>query len=123
MVLNSIRVQNFHYLMVAWVKMSLVLGVDMSLSLHFDNKGEDILILGRGPTQGLDDTTLIAEAKYSIYFSTSNKNCCLSLHYNGGNNFYLLMLQKCINSGDVSANNMKKKKKNRIKWVCVQFFC
>ena len=34
----------------------------MSSSVHFDNKKE-ILILGKGPTQGLDDTTLNAEKK------------------------------------------------------------
>ena len=35
----------------------------MSSSVHVDNKGKDILTLGKGPTQGLDDTTLTAEAK------------------------------------------------------------
>ena len=34
----------------------------MNLSVHIDNKKKDISILGEGPTQGLDDTTLIAEA-------------------------------------------------------------
>ena len=29
---------------------------------------KDILILGQGPTQGLDDTTLTAETKYPINF-------------------------------------------------------
>ena len=29
----------------------------MSSSLHVDNKGKDILLLGEGTTQGLDDTT------------------------------------------------------------------
>ena len=29
----------------------------MSSSLHVDNKWRDILILGEGTTQGLDDTT------------------------------------------------------------------
>ena len=38
----------------------------MSSSVHDDNKGKDILILGEGPTQRLDDTTLTAEAKYPI---------------------------------------------------------
>ena len=38
----------------------------MSSSLHIDDKKRDILILGRGPVQGLDDTTLTAEAKYSF---------------------------------------------------------
>ena len=35
---------------------------DMSSSVHVDNKKKDILILGKGPIQGLDDTTLIAKA-------------------------------------------------------------
>ena len=42
----------------------IVFGADMSSSVHIDNKKKDILILGKGPTKGLDDTTLIAEAQY-----------------------------------------------------------
>ena len=59
----------------------------MSSSVHTDNKKKDILILGKGPTQGLDDTTLTSEAQYSISFSKSNRKFCLSLHYNGRNSF------------------------------------
>ena len=40
----------------------------MSSSVHVDNKGKDILILGERPTQGLDDTALTTETKYSINF-------------------------------------------------------
>ena len=47
----------------------------------FDNKNKYILIVAKGPTQGLDDTTLTAEAEYSIKF------CFLSLHGNGSNSF------------------------------------
>ena len=36
-------------------------GKNVSSSVHVDNKGKDILILGEGPTQRLDDTTLTAE--------------------------------------------------------------
>ena len=36
-------------------------GVDMSSSVHVDSKKKDILILGKGPTQKLDGTTLTAE--------------------------------------------------------------
>ena len=46
--------------------------IDMSLSVHIDNKRKDILILGEGPTQGLDDTTLAAKAKHPINFTQSN---------------------------------------------------
>ena len=34
----------------------LIFGVDMSFSAHIDNKKEDILVLGKGPTQGLEHT-------------------------------------------------------------------
>ena len=51
--------------------------------MHVDNKGKDILILGEGPTQRLDDTTLTAEAKCPINFTESNRRLVLSLHYNG----------------------------------------
>ena len=33
----------------------------MSSSVHIDNKGKDILIIGKGPLQELDDTTLTAK--------------------------------------------------------------
>ena len=39
----------------------IILGVDMSSSVHADNKGKDISILGKGPTQGLSEHSLTAE--------------------------------------------------------------
>ena len=45
----------------------IIFGADMSSSVHVDNKGKDFFILGEGPTQGLDDKTLMAEAKYPIH--------------------------------------------------------
>ena len=33
----------------------IIFGVDMSSSIHVDNKVKDILILGKGPTQGLGE--------------------------------------------------------------------
>ena len=49
--------------MEALKKNVIVFGSSMSSSVHVDNRGKDILTLGKGPTQGLDDTTLTAEAK------------------------------------------------------------
>ena len=74
----------------------VIFGVDMSSSVHVDNKGKDILILGKGPTQGLGEHSLTAEKMYSINFTDHRKKCCLSLHYNGPNS-YLLMVQKLLN--------------------------
>ena len=65
----------------------IIFGVDMSSSVHVDNKKKYILVLGEGPTQGLDGTTLTAEKKYSINFTENNKKVCLSLHYNGANSY------------------------------------
>ena len=55
----------------------------MSSSVHIDNNKKCILILGKGPTDGLDNTTLTAEAQYSFYvinnhynFSRSNRKVC-----------------------------------------------
>ena len=39
-------------------------GADMSSSVHTDNKNRDILTLGEGTTQGLDNITLTEEAKH-----------------------------------------------------------
>ena len=65
----------------------LVFGADMSTSIHIDNKGKDILLLGRGPTQGLE-STLTAEKMYSINFTVTKKKLFfLSLHYNGANSY------------------------------------
>ena len=62
----------------------LIFGADMSTSIHIDNKKKDILVLGRGPMQGLE-STLTAEKLYSINFTVTKTKFCLSLHYNGGN--------------------------------------
>ena len=37
--------------------------------MHIDNNGKDILIVGEGPTQELDDATLAAEERYPINFT------------------------------------------------------
>ena len=99
----------------------------MSSSAHIDNKVKYILILGEGPTQGLDDTTLTVEAKYPINFTQSGKIFVLSLHFNGNNSFLFANASKIYQlkakdfevkdyalfwgyiSKDFTINNMKKK--------------
>ena len=90
--------------------------------MHIDKK-KDILIIGLGPTQVLDGTTLIAGTQHSSNFLRSNKKFCLRLHYNGSNiatkihqfkakdleiKKELLCLGKI--SGDFSSNKHEKKK-------------
>ena len=47
---------------------------------------KDILVLGIGPTRGLEHT-LIAKKMYSINFTVRKKKFCLSLYYNGENSY------------------------------------
>ena len=79
----------------------------MSSSVHIDNKNKDILILGEGPTQGLDDTILTTEAKYPIDFTQPRKKLALSLPYNESNSFLFVNATKVY---QVKAKDSKKKK-------------
>ena len=96
---------------------------------------ENILVLGRGPTQGLENT-LTAEKMYSINFTVTKKKFCLSLYYNGVNSYLFVngteiykFKEKdsktvpsplCLGSisKDWSADNYEK---NRIYWLCLWF--
>ena len=77
-------------------KMSLFLEL-IWLHLYILIIKKDILIVGEGPKQGLEDTTLTAEAKYPMNFTQLRKRFVLSLQYKGRVS-YLLMQQKYINS-------------------------
>ena len=104
----------------------IVVGADLSISVHVDNKGKYIIILGEGPTQGLVDMTLIAGAKHPINFIQSRKRVLLNLHCSGSNIFLFVKATKvyqfkaknseikdyalCLGnvSKDFTINNMKK---------------
>ena len=68
----------------------------MSSSVRIDNKGDDILILGEAPTQGLDGTILAVEKKYSLILLLVEENFCLSLHYNGANSYLFVNCTEII---------------------------
>ena len=72
----------------------IIFGAYKSSSVYIDKKNKDILILGEGPTQGLDDTTLTADAKHFINFTQSGKKFVLSLQYNGSNSFLFVNATK-----------------------------
>ena len=67
----------------------IIFGVNMSYSAHVDDKKKDILVLGKGPPQGLEHK-LTAEKIYSINFTVTKKEFCLSLHYNGANSYFFV---------------------------------
>ena len=50
-------------------KTVIMFGADMSSSVQANNRAKNILVLGEGFTQGLDNTTIYAEELYSINFT------------------------------------------------------
>ena len=65
----------------------------MSSSVHIDDKGKDILILGKGRTQGLIHT-LAAETQYSFNLTKPSIKFCLRLYYNGSSSFLFVNATK-----------------------------
>ena len=65
----------------------IIFGINSSNSVHATNKTQNILILGHGLTQKVNNITTYAEKMYSPNFSAENKIFCLSLHYNGDNSY------------------------------------
>ena len=48
------RISSFSFPSGGFGQNALIFGADMSSSIHIDNKKKDILVLGRGPMQGLE---------------------------------------------------------------------
>ena len=69
-----------------WGKNVVIFGVENSSPRH-TNRKNDILVLGEGPKDGLNDTAITVEAKYSGNITKSRKKVCLSLYYNATNKF------------------------------------
>ena len=65
----------------------------MSSSTKIDNRKKDILILGKGPTQGLEHT-LSAKKIYSINFTQKDKKFCIIIEQTV---ISLLIVKKLIN--------------------------
>ena len=74
----------------------ILLSVEMSSSVHFDNKRKNILILGESQTQGIGDTTLITGTQCSINFTEERYILCLRLNYNGNNNHLFVNGEKKV---------------------------
>ena len=70
----------------------IIFGVDMSSSVHVDNKKKAILILGKDPTQELEHT-LTADKMYLINFTVTKKWIIM-----GQIVIYLLMVLELLNS-------------------------
>ena len=68
----------------------------MTNSKHANNKTKDVLVLGLGLIQKIDDATIYAERMYSPNFTVANKTFCLSLHYNGDDSYFFVSGKEVI---------------------------
>ena len=80
----------------------IIFGVNTSNLVHATNNTQNILILGHGLTQQINNTTIDAEKMYSPNFSAENKIFCLSLHYSGDKSYLF------VNGQDVTKFKAKK---------------
>ena len=123
LVSDSIRIHFFHFQIFIAAKMSLFWEFIWAHHCILIRRKKDILILEKGPTEWLDDTTSTAKARHSINFSRSNrkffiKEAIVFLFVNAKKiyqfkrkhseiNKYLLCFENI--SGDFSPYSMKKK--------------
>ena len=63
----------------------IIFGVNNSSSSHSVNRKNSFLILGEGPTYGINGSLGSPEKNYNITFTIGNTNACLSLYYNAKN--------------------------------------
>ena len=124
------RTSNFSFPGGGFSQNVLIFGADMRYCSHIDNKKKDILVLRKGPSEGLEHT-LTAGKMYSINFTVTKKGFCLSLHYNGVNSYLfvddieiyifkandseIVATPLCLGniSKDWSVDNMRKTRINR----------
>ena len=80
------RTSNFSFPGGGFSQNVLIFGADMRYCSHIDNKKKNILVLGKGPSEGLEHI-LTTGKMCSINFTVTKKRFCLSLNYNGVNSY------------------------------------
>ena len=63
----------------------MIFGVDNNSSSHVDSRKNNFLVLGEGPTFGINESFGSPEKRFTINFSKANTKFCVSLHYNADN--------------------------------------
>ena len=65
----------------------IIFGADLSTLRHSTSKTQNILVLGHGFIQKINNTTIYTKRSFSTNFSIENKVLCLSLHDNGDKSY------------------------------------
>ena len=84
----------------------IIFGVDNSSSSHADNRKNNYIILGEGPTFGINGCFGLPEKAFSINFTKASTKFCLSLHFKAHNS-YLFVNEKEIFKFKADNKNVK----------------
>ena len=76
----------------------IIFGVHNSSSSHAENCKNNVLVLGTGPTFGINGRFGSPEKNFSIDFSKANTTHYLSLHYSVENSYLSRITQFCFGS-------------------------
>ena len=84
----------------------IIFWVDNSSSSHTDNLKNDFIILGEGPTFGINGSFGASEKKFNnINFSKAKTKFCLSLHYKADNSYLFVNRKEIYKSKASNKNN------------------
>ena len=72
----------------------IVFGVDNCSSSHAENRENNFLVLGEGPTLRINGRFGSSEKRFRIDFSNAYADFCLNLHYNAKNSFFFFLVEK-----------------------------
>ena len=87
--------------------------MEYSSSRHTDNTKKDVLILSEGPTDGLDDTIIMKEAKYSVNITKSRRKLSVYTAMQVTDNFNASGMKTYqFKAKDFTVDNMKKPRLN-----------
>ena len=75
----------------------IIFGVDNSSSSNSENHKNNFLILGEGPTFGINGSLGSPEKKFNINFTKANTKFCLSLRYNADNSYMFVNGKEYLN--------------------------
>ena len=81
----------------------IIFGVDNSPWSHSDNRKNN-LILGEGPTFGINESFGWPEKKFGINFNKANIKFCLSLQYNADNSYLFINGKEMFKADNKNAN-------------------
>ena len=74
----------------------IIFGVDNSSLPHADNRKNNFLVLGEGPTFKINGSFGSPEKTFSINLSKANTKFYLSLHYNADNTYLFVIFKKFL---------------------------